>query len=590
MSNADFDTDVLVIGAGPMGATTALALAKLGVEVRMISMFPWVAHTPRAHITSQRTMEVLRDLGVEGEAKKQATPWLEMGDSLLATSLTGTEIARMPSWGSGFERHGDYARHSPCEYLDIPQPRLEPVLVGAASAHGVKTSWNTEFLALDEDGDGVTATLRDVLSGRTYEVRARYLVGADGARSQVAEQIELPFEGHLARAGTIYTRFHADLSQYVAHRPSILHWFFNPSTGFGEIGLGLLRAIEPWDEWIAGWGFDIAGGEPDRDPDLLTKQIRSLIGDDRVEITIHGSSLWYVNQQYATTLSRGRVFCGGDATHRHPPSSGLGLNTCVQDAHNLAWKLAYVLRGYAGAGLLDTYTPERAPVGEQIVLRANQSRKDYAALRECLNTSGDGDLVDNALSRLHAPTPEGVALRDQLDQALRLKDHEFNAEGVEKNQRYTSTAVVADPEVGEEEWPRDRELYLRATTRPGAKIPHAWLVDHRGRRVSSLDVVGDGKFTVLTGLAGRAWQEAATTLPEEFIRTVVVGEGDAQDPYHAWHRIREIHDAGVLLVRPDAVVAWRHSSPVWDVAEATRLLRGAFDQVLSRTEAEVSRA
>ena len=173
----------------------------------------------------------------------------------------------------------------------------------------------------------------------------------------------LPFEGELARAGTAYIMFNADLSRYVAHRPSILHWIFNSKAGFGEIGMGLLRAIRPWNEWIAGWGFDMAQGEPDLSDDVVLDQIRTLVGDPDLQVELVRTSLWYVNQQHATNYQVGRVFCGGDAVHRHPPSSGLGSNTSMQDAFNLAWKVAFVVKGHAGPGLLDSYTAERAPVG-----------------------------------------------------------------------------------------------------------------------------------------------------------------------------------------------------------------------------------
>lgn len=577
-----FNTDVLVIGAGPMGATTALALARMGIDVRMVTMYGWVAHTPRAHITSQRTMEVLRDLGVEDEVKRVGTPWELMGDTPLAVSLIGPEIARMPSWGAGVERHGDYVRNSPCTYLDVPQPRMEPIIVAAAAAEGAKVFFNTEFLRLEQDDEGVTAWVRDLERDEEYRIRARYLVGADGARSQVAEQIGLPIEGHVARAGTVYTQFRADLTKQVAHRPSILNWFLTPEAGFGEIGLGLLRAVTPWTEWISGWGFDMAAGEPDMSHEHLKSKIRILIGDPTIDIDIVRASTWYVNQQYALEYGSGRVFCGGDATHRHPPSSGLGLNTCIQDGHNLAWKLAYVLKGYAGLQLLDSYTAERAPVGKQIVLRANQSRLDYAALRACFTMEGDGDPVQNALDRLHAPTPEGVALRQQLDDALTLKETEWNAEGVEKNQRYVSNAVMPEPDAEPEQWLRDPEVFAQVTTRPGAKIPHAWLVDETGRRISTLDITGKGRFTVVTGLAGIAWEDAANRLGLEFLHVALIGRGGMQDLYYAWHRIRDVEDAGALLVRPDGFVAWRHRQAVWDLEEASVLLKSAIASVLAR--------
>lgn len=327
----------------------------------------------------------------------------------------------------------------------------------------------------------------------------------------------------------------------------------------------------------------MAAGYPDLSHEHLKEKIRILIGDPNVEIDIVRASTWYVNQQYSLEYSYGRVFCGGDATHRPPPSRGLGLNTCVQEGHDLAWKLAYVLKGYAGADLLDSYTAERAPVGKQIVLRASQSRLEYAAFRACFTMEGEGDPVQNALDRLNAPTPEGVALRQQLADALTLKEAEWNAEGVEKNQRYVSTAVMPEPDAQPEVWRRHPEVFAQVTTRPGAKIPHAWLVGERGRTLSTLDITGNGRFTLVTGLAGIAWEHAATRLGLDFLNVAIIGRPGMQDAYFACHRIREIKDAGALLVRPDGYAAWRHREAVWDPDAAVTLLRGALDRVLART-------
>ncbi len=578
---SEFDTDVLVVGTGPTGATAALALATYGVRVHMVSQWNWLANTPRAHITNQRAVEVLRDLGIEEEVRRYATPWEMMGDTLFTTSLAGEEIARLRTWGTGDERIGDYIQGSPCTMLDVPQTYMEPLLVKNAAERGAAVSFNTEYLSHVQDEHGVTVTLKDRLSGIERQVRARYLVGADGARSQIAENIGLPIEGQMARAGTAYVLFNADLSRYVAHRPSILYWIVSPSALFGEIGMGLLRAIRPWNQWIAGWGFDMSKGEPDFSEDLVTEKIRTLVGDPELKIEIEKTSTWYVNQAYATSYSKGRVFCGGDAVHRHPPSSGLGSNTCIQDAFNLAWKLTYVIKGYAGESLLDSYSLERAPVGKQIVTRANQSRVDYAPLNQCFRAEGGPDPVTAGLQRLRDTGPEGVKVREALVEALQVKNFEFNAQGVELNQRYASPAVVPDPKAGEEQWRADPQLYLQATTRPGAKIPHAWLVNERGVRVSTLDVTGKGSFSLVTGLAGQAWVKAAQTLNLPYLRTVVIGEKGTLDPYCNWARVREIHEAGVLLVRPDGYIAWRQSEAVWDEKDALRQLQEAIQAVLS---------
>ncbi|MFL6112680.1 MAG: FAD-dependent monooxygenase, partial [Catenulispora sp.] len=352
--SGQFDTDVLVVGAGPTGATSALALAAYGIRVRVATRWNWLANSPRAHITNQRALEVLRDLGIEQEATRVATPWPLMGDTLFTTSIAGPEVARLRTWGTGENRIGDYLRGSPCPLLDIPQCFMEPVLVNAAAARGAQFSFNTEYLGHVQDETGVTSTLRDLPTGHEYTVRSRYLIGADGARSLVAEELGLPIEGVMGRAGTVYTHFKADLARYVAHRPSILHWIMTPGAGFGEIGMGTFRAIRPWDEWIAGWGYDISGPDPDTRPEAVLPRIHEMIGDPDVEVELLGVSTWQINQAWATRYSRGRVFCGGDAVHRHPPSSGLGSNTSIQDAFNLAWKLAYVIKGWAEPALLES--------------------------------------------------------------------------------------------------------------------------------------------------------------------------------------------------------------------------------------------
>ncbi|WP_421955270.1 FAD-dependent monooxygenase [Polaromonas sp.] len=579
------DVDVLVVGAGPMGATTALALAKYGVKVRMVNRYNWTANTPRAHITNQRAVEVLRDLGVEPDARREATPWEWMGDTLFTTSFAGPEIARIRTWGTGEKRIGDYLQGSPCTMLDLPQNKMEPLLVKHAATSGAELSFNTEYISHDQDETGVTVTLREVGTGRVYQTRARYLVGADGAKSKVMDDAGLVVEGQLARAATAYVLFRADLTKYVAHRPSILYWIVTSNAAFGEIGMGLLRAIEPWKQWIAGWGFDMKNGEPDFSPEEVLRKVRILVGDPDLEIEIDSTSVWYVNQAHAPVYSKGRVFCGGDAVHRHPPSSGLGSNTCMQDAFNLAWKLAYVVKGFAGERLLDSYSLERAPVGAQIVARANQSRLDYAPLNQCFRDPKAADPVKSGLEKLAEPGPEGVARRSALAAALETKNTEFNAQGVEMNQRCVSAAVVPDPNAEEEVFIKDRQLYLQATTRPGAKLPHAWLIDAAGSRVSTLDLVGKGKFTLVTGIDGRSWVDAVKEISVSYLDLLVVGEIGAQDIYCNWHAIREIDEAGALLVRPDGVIAWRNKSGVADSKVAKRELAHALAAVLSNEQA-----
>lgn len=576
-SGSGFDADVLVVGTGPMGATTALALATYGVDVLAVNRQGWLADSPRAHVTNLRAMEVLRDLGIEDEVVARGTPWELMGDTTFTTSLAGREIARIASFGLGDRRYGEYRAASPCRMADVAQPVLEPVLVGAAAARGADFRFRTRYVSSVQDAHGVDVELYDELTGRASTMRVRYLVGADGGRSAVLADAGLEVEGELRRGGTVYAQFEGDLSRYMAHRSSVLTWIVDSQVAVGEIGLGLLRAVRPWDRWIAGWGFDLADGDPDLSVETARERIRSYVGDPDFAPHVAAVNPWYVNEAWAQVYHRGRILCGGDAVHRHPPSNGLGSNTSIQDGFNLAWKLAYVLRGDAGETLLDTYTAERAPVGQQVVRRANQSRREYAGLHRALAAERPGG--PSGTDKVTAPTSDGARARAGLVELLDLKDNEYNALGVELNQRYESAAVIGE-DGPPEEFPRDREVHAQHSTRPGAKLPHAWLVDQDGRRTSTLDLVGHGMFTVLTGPSGQAWIDAVSALDLPFLKAVVIGGSDAQDLYLDWARTREVPEEGAVLVRPDGYVAWRAHAAAADAFEQLRI---ALDRVLGRT-------
>ncbi|MFI0266089.1 FAD-dependent oxidoreductase [Streptomyces luteogriseus] len=574
------ETDVLIVGSGPAGASAALALSTYGVPNIVVTRYASLADTPRAHITNQRTMEVLRDLGVEREVVAQATPQHLMGNTTFCTSLAGEELGRVRSWGNDPLVQAEHELASPTRMCDMPQHLMEPVLVNAAVARGTRLRFQNEYLSHTQDADGVTATVRDRLRGDTYEIRAKYLIGADGGRSKVAEDAGLPMGGQMGMAGSINIVFEADLARYTAHRPSTLYWVLAPGATVGGIGAGLVRCVRPWNEWLIVWGYDVNAGAPDLTTEYAESVVRALVGDDDVPVTVKSSSAWTVNEMYAETYANGRVFCAGDAVHRHPPSNGLGSNTSIQDAYNLAWKLRLVLDGTAHPRLLDSYTAERAPVGRQIVTRANRSIRETAPVFEALDglsPQTPEQLWANIAARKDA-TEAAEKQRAALREAIAFKVYEFNAHGVDLNQRYdaaSSAAIVPDgtPDPG---FARDPELYHQPSSRPGARLPHAWLTSGT-RTLSTLDTVGRGRFTLLTGIGGEAWVRAAEEQEVE-IATVVIGPGQQyEDPYGDWARLREIPDAGALLVRPDGFVAFRHASAGTDAGE---LLAHALRRIL----------
>ena len=512
---ADITTQVMIIGTGPAGSAAAALLASYGVETFVINRYRWLANTPRAHITNQRAMEVLRDLGkgVEQEAYLYATDQDLMGENVFCVSLAGEELGRMKSWGKHPLSRAEHALSSPCFMNDLPQTFMEPLLYKTACSRGAQSRMSTEYLSHSQDDDGVTVVCRDRLSGKTFEVRCQYLIGCDGGNSLVAEHIETPFEGRMGLGGSINILFRADLSRYVAHRPSVLYWIMQPGADVGGIGMGVVRMVRPWNEWLIIWGYDINQPAPEVDEKLATHVARQLVGDPGLEIELLSASTWTVNNMYASRMQKGRVFIAGDAAHRHPPSNGLGSNTSIQDAFNLAWKLALVVKGNASPRLLETYSAERTPIAKQIVTRANQSIAEFGPIFEALGMDGgvDHDKIQRNMDARCDATEAAEKQRDALRKAIAFKKYEFDCHGVEMNQRYRSDAVVADG-TPEPAFERDSELHYAPTTWPGARLPHVWVFDRHGGRLSTLDLTGHGKFTVLTGIGGEAWVEAAKKL------------------------------------------------------------------------------
>lgn len=581
---ADITTDVLIIGTGPAGSATAALLSSYGVENMVVNRYRWLANTPRAHITNQRTMEVLRDLGreVEEEAYLFATERDLMGNNVFCESLAGEELGRMQSWGNAPASKAEHEIASPCMMNDLPQTFMEPLLFKTACSRGTQSRMSTEYLSHEEDADGVLTTCRDRLTGRDITIRSRFLVGADGGNSLVAENAGLPFEGQMGVGGSMNILFKADLSRHVAHRPSVLYWVMQPGANVGGIGMGLVRMVRPWNEWLIVWGYDINEPAPEVDEAYATEVARQLVGDPDLEIDLISANTWTVNNMYATHMQTDRVFIMGDAAHRHPPSNGLGSNTSIQDGYNLAWKLAHVLKGAAGPELLKSYSQERAPVARQIVTRANQSIAEFGPIFEALGMTGTVDPVkmqQNMDKRCNSDA-DAEAQREALRKAIEFKKYEFDCHGVEMNHRYDSGAVVKDdhPDPG---FAVDPELHYQPTTWPGARIPHCWLFGEEGSKLSTLDLCGKGRWTIFTGIGGEAWATAAATIAREAgveIVVHVIGPRMAvQDHLGDWARIRETGDAGAVMTRPDQHVCYRIAGMA---ADPEAELRRVFETVL----------
>ncbi|KAB2099192.1 2,4-dichlorophenol 6-monooxygenase [Alternaria gaisen] len=572
---------VLIVGAGPSGATTALMLARLGVKSLAISKHRNTANTPRAHIFNQRAMEVLRDAGLQSQLDTIATPAHDMQHTSWLDSLTGDEFGRLWAWGNKPSCKGAYEQASPCSMSDLPQIYLEPILVESATRGGADFKFYTEFVRFEQTPEGVKTTLRDRAIGEEYTVTSHYLIGADGARSAVLSALEIPVVGR-----QINTAFNhhiiADLTKYIKYRPGSLNWVLN--LGAEEwSAVGNFRMVRPWTEWVV--SMHPATKDPnDSQPskESILKRLHQMIGDDSVDIEILSSFSWTINDQVAEKWQSGRVLCIGDATHRHPPINGLGSNTCISDAFNLGWKLAYVIKGWASPSLLDTLTSERKPVGDAIVRRANDGMEAHRRLWKIIGL--DPATRETFLELMKADSKEGAEFRNNYREALEATEDEVQALGIQMNQTYSnSTAVVVE---ADDEAPDFANLLplrdVKLSTYPGYHLPHVWLVANgQSPRISTLDLCGQGQFTLLTGIGGDAWKSAVDSVSRSLgfpIRAYKIGHGcDYIDCYREWCRVRGIGENGAILVRPDHFVAWRCHELIDD---PEKKLSSVFHQVL----------
>ena len=218
--------------------------------------------------------------------------------------------------------------------------------------NGFTARFDTEIISFHEqtDEEAVYVTVNDLLTQRNYVIRCQYLFGADGARSNILRQLGLPLAKGEASGGSAWNVFvKADLSQYMENRRGSLHWIYQHDVDHPEFAwIGFPRVVDQWNKWLIIF-FPVAGYQPDKHPvptnEDWMKRVKQFIGDDSIPVEILDTARWQINNTVAKTYSSGRVFCLGDAVHRHPPANGLGSNTCIQDAFNLAWKIAYVLKG-----------------------------------------------------------------------------------------------------------------------------------------------------------------------------------------------------------------------------------------------------
>jgi 2-polyprenyl-6-methoxyphenol hydroxylase-like FAD-dependent oxidoreductase len=519
---------VFIAGGGPVGLSLAVLLGRAAIPTVLVERKPGVATHPKARGLNIRTMELFRQWGIEEHIRTRGLP-AEAWRFLYCESLTGKEIHR--TINPGVPEH--ISPTSPCL---VSQDMVEAVLAQTAQTfESVTIHFATEVVAWTAQGNGVQVTIRDLASGRQAVLATAWLVAADGASSTIRRQAGIAMRGPATLAYFVSIYFRAPLETWTAHRPSV---------GFMIPGRGGIMAVNGTDRWVllAGIGGpDIERPHPPSEAEAQA-HIRHLAGLPELEPEILDMEIWRMSAQVAQHFRQGRVLLVGDAAHRFPPAGGFGMNSGIQDAHNLAWKLAFVARGHAATSLLDSYERERQPVAEANTQWSLTNWRRMRAINRAMATA-DMDqlhhLFDEMRSHLYVP-------------------------GQDLGFQYACGAIIPD---GTEPILQQPTRYV-PNDRPGSRVPHLWLSDtHDGK--STLELF-DQTFTLLTGPHGEGWQEVIASLPSRY-RAVLQHHGLSTSELVASQGAGfSLTQDGALLVRPDGHAAWRQERAPRDRSDALR--------------------
>jgi 2,4-dichlorophenol 6-monooxygenase len=569
------EVPVLVAGGGPVGLTAAMLLARQGIEVLLVDRRGPDARYPRAHLLNVRTMEIFHEIGVADDIYAQAPADDEWRKVVWYTSvagptpLHGLKLGEVPAWGGGPDAPR-YAQASPRKFTNLPQIRLDRLLWEHAEAYCPgRIRARKELTALRQHDNGVTATITDRDSGTQHEVSARYLIAADGGRVSSA-LLDVGMEGSRAISDHVSYYVSTDLGLW-AEPDALLAHFIAPR-GHGRI-VGTIQALGPggYGRKSPEWLVAVAprpGDPPPADTEKQLASAREMLGLPASHpMKLHAVSHWQYEGVVAERFRVRSAFLAGDAAHRHPPTGGLGLNCGVQDAHNLAWKLAAVLHGRASDALLDSYETERRPIAAFYTAHSLENAGRHAPIGTAL---GLGPAVTEEegwaqIGVFASDTVEGERRRAQVAAAVAANANDYSQLNVEAGFCYEAGALIPDctPLPDGHASPID----FRPVTRPGHHLPHVWLRHVGATPVSTLDLVDPNAFTLFVGEgAALAWRDAATAAHEASgfpVTLVSVPEADTE-----WAAVREVTASGAVLVRPDRKVGWRVASAPQDPSAA----------------------
>lgn len=554
------EVPVLIVGAGPVGLTGALGLARHGLKAHILDRRESPLRAPAAHVVNARTFEICRALGVDMDALTEfASDPKDAGHAIWVTSLAGEEIGRLP-----FERQNDEVlQFTPTPLRNLAQHRFEHVLRETLPKAGASlVEYGQQWESAAQDEDGVTSRVRDLATDEVYEIRSRYLIACDGAGSRIRKAVGIEMDGPQKLGAFLMIHFTANLRELLDDRPGVLYWLTDPTLGTTFIA----HDIE--SEWVHMSRFDSETETEDDYPEERCEAlVKAAIGSHAYPVKVESISTWAMSAQIAERFRDGRILLAGDAAHRFPPTGGLGLNSGVCDIHGLVWRIAGILAGWAAPALLDSYEPERRPVAEK---NAENSLRNAMRLFEVAKALGLDQ--EATRERMHATLarPEG---RAGVEAAIANQSEHFDTLGLQLGFRYDVGAIVPDGTEPKAIGNPVREF--EPSGRPGGRMPHAFL-ERGGERLSTLDLLAVDAFTLITTSASEEWAAAVAEITDAPIHHVAIG-GDSMEDEQGWQRATGIGRDGALLIRPDQHVAWRAFSLPGD-PQAT--LREALTQII----------
>ena len=437
----ELNTDVLVIGAGPAGLTAAAALARLGASALTVTKYGGTADSPRAHITNQRAVEIFRDFGIEERVRARALPQALMGKQVFATSFAGREISRLMTWGTGDDRYADYKTASPCEMCNAPQHLLEPILLDAARGFGADIRFNHEVVGVRQTAECVLTSVRNRVDGSELEIRSRYAIGCDGARTIVGDNGDFRFEGRAGLANSITVWIEADLTRYTKHRSGAL--FFTCSPGSDDV-FSIWTCVEPWTEWSTIF-LHHDGAVSEVSEEAVMARVRAAVGDPEIPIRIKKISEWQFNHIVAGLLPRSAAV---PRRRRRAPSS---TRERPGEQHVDPGHLQSGVEAGAGARRRgERVAPRQLSPGETAGRPSGrrpgqQERRGHVPLHRGSRFSPgsgsrrcDAGLGSDFRTRWRGDPPKHCGA------VSTSMNWQFNAHGVELGQRYESAAVASD--------------------------------------------------------------------------------------------------------------------------------------------------